>query len=154
MRSDLSNLQAVPINYKSDNANIMANKLYVGNLSFSVTEHELTDLFSQYGAVADVKLILDQATGRSRGFGFVTMSTDAEAATAAEAQNGQPFQGRNLTVNEARPQGDRPSGGGGGGYRGGGGGGGKFSGDRKPFGERRGGGGDRGGYGGDRRRRD
>lgn len=145
----------------------MSNKLYVGNLPFTATEHELTDLFSPFGAVADVKLILDHATGRSRGFAFVTMSTDDEAEGAARGLHGKPYQGRNLTVNEARPQSNRSGGGGGGGgnfrggprsdsaprgeggYRGGGGGGGshrggggggKFQRDRKPFSDRRGGG--------------
>ena len=91
-------------------------KLYVGNLSFNTTENDLEDLFAQYGSVTDVALMTDHATGRSRGFAFVTMGSPAEGAAAIEATHGKAFAGRNLTVNEARPREDRgPRGGGGGG---------------------------------------
>ena len=91
-------------------------KLYVGNLSFNTTENDLEDLFSQYGTVTDVALMTDHATGRSRGFAFVTMGSPAEGSAAIEATHGKAFAGRNLTVNEARPREDRgPRGGGGGG---------------------------------------
>lgn len=117
----------------------MQNKLFVGNLSFEVTENELQDLFSQHGTVTEANLMLDRATGRSRGFAFVTMATDEAAAAAIGALNGFQVKGRALTVNVARPREERPAGGGGGfrGGRGGGEGGGR-GGDR---------GGDRGGYG-------
>ena len=101
--------------------NNMGNKLYVGNLSFNSTENDLRDLFAQAGTVSDVALMQDKFTGKSRGFAFVTMSTDAEAGAAANQFNGHNLDGRPLTVNEAKPREDRPSGGGGG-YRGGGGG--------------------------------
>jgi RNA recognition motif-containing protein len=102
-------------------------KLYVGNLPFSATEAEITAKFSQVGTVESAKLITDRDTGRSKGFGFVEMSTDAEAQAAIDKLNGQDYQGRPMTVNEARPQQRRsgPGGGGGGGGRGGGGGGGR-----------------------------
>ena len=116
----------------------MGKKLYVGNLSFSSTESSINDLFSQYGTVESCQLITDRDTGRSKGFGFVQMSTDEEAEGAISALNGQELEGRALTVNEARPQAPRSGGGGGGGYRSSGGGGG-FGGGR---------GGDRGGFGG------
>ena len=121
-------------------------KLYVGNLPFSMTENDLTDLFAQAGNVARVQMINDRVTGRPRGFGFVEMGTAEEALAAIAKFHGQEINGRALTVNEARPM-EQREGGGGGGYRGGGGGGG---------GERRsgGGGGDRrGGDRGDRGRR-
>ena len=104
----------------------MGNKLYVGNLSFNTTENDLRDLFAQAGTVSDVVLMQDKFTGKSRGFGFVTMSTDAEAESAANQFNGKQLDGRPLTVNEAKPREERPAGGGGGfrGGRGGGGGGG------------------------------
>jgi len=104
----------------------MSNKLFVGNLSFDATENELQDLFAQHGAVTEVNLMVDRVTQKPRGFGFVTMETKEAADAAIRALNGKEFHGRALTVNEARPQGDRPrgGGGGGGGYRGGGGGGG------------------------------
>lgn len=122
----------------------MGKKLYVGNLAFSSTEGALQDLFSQYGTVESCQLITDRDTGRSKGFGFVQMSTDEEAEGAISALNGQEYEGRALTVNEARPQAPR-SGGGGGGFRsGGGGGGGGFGGGGG------GRGGDRGGFGGGR----
>ena len=79
-------------------------KLYVGNLSFETTENDLQDLFEQHGEVREVRLMTDRATGRSRGFAFVTMSDDAHAALAMEALNGQDLQGRSLTVSEARPR--------------------------------------------------
>jgi len=94
-------------------------KLYVGNLSFNSTENDLEDLFSQYGTVSEVALMTDHATGRSRGFAFVTMGSAAEGNAAIEATNGKQVGGRALTVNEARPREDRgPRGGGGGGGRG------------------------------------
>jgi RNA recognition motif-containing protein len=106
----------------------MGNKLYVGNLAFSATENDLMDLFAQYGAVTDANLIMDRATQRPRGFAFVTMANDEDAAKAAQELNGSQFQGRPLTVNEARPPEPRfgGGGGGGGGRPGGGGGGRKF----------------------------
>jgi RNA recognition motif-containing protein len=129
----------------------MNNKLFVGNLSFNVTENELQDTFAQYGTVLEANLMTDRMTGRPRGFGFVTMSTEEEAQKAVEALNGSTLDNRALTVNVARPREERPgggggggprrSGGGGGGYGGGGGGGGRDRGGR-------GGGGDRGGRGG------
>ena len=100
-------------------------RLYVGNLSFKTTEGGLQDAFSRYGTVTDVKIMQDRETGRSRGFGFVTMASAPEGEAAASGMNGKELDGRNLTVNEARPREDRPQGGGGGGrsYGGGGGGG-------------------------------
>ena len=130
----------------------MNRKLFVGNLSFSTEESTLQDLFSQAGPVESVRVMRDQATGRSRGFGFVEMSSGAEEAV--QALNGAEIGGRRLTVNEAQPREQRPrSGGGGGGGRGGygGGGGGYGGGGGGGYGGgggRRGGGG--GGYGGDR----
>ena len=122
----------------------MGNKLYVGNLSFNTTETDLQDLFAGAGTVQEVMLIQDKFTGKSRGFAFVTMSSDEEATKAVNEFNGKTVDGRALTVNEARPREDRPAGGGGGGrgFGGGGGGGGGRSG---------GGGGGGGGRGGDRR---
>jgi cold-inducible RNA-binding protein len=83
-------------------------KLYVGNLSFETTENDLQDLFEQHGAVTEVALINDRATGRSRGFGFVTMADATAAKAAVEAFNGKEVQGRTLTVNEAREREARP----------------------------------------------
>ena len=105
-------------------------KLYVGNLSFDTIENDLQDLFEQFGKVTEVGLVTDRATGRSRGFAFVTMGSAAEGQAAIDALEGKEFGGRKLTVNEARPREERPrSGGGGGGggrsYGGGGGGGGR-----------------------------
>jgi len=97
----------------------MGKKLYVGNLSYSVTSESLSQLFSAHGKVMTADVIMDRETGRSKGFGFVEMSTDAEAAAAIEATNGQDLDGRALTVNEARPQAPRVGGGGGGGFGGG-----------------------------------
>ncbi|HEV7375813.1 MAG TPA: RNA-binding protein [Pyrinomonadaceae bacterium] len=124
----------------------MATKLYVGNLSFKTTGDDLREYFSQAGEVESASIIEDRETGRSRGFGFVEMATAEGAAAAIEQFNGKDLNGRNLTVNEARPKTDRGGGGGGGrgGYSGGGGGRGG-GGDRGGYG---GGGGDRGGYGG------
>jgi cold-inducible RNA-binding protein len=102
----------------------MGRKLFVGNLSFSVGETELRQLFEQKGGVDSATVMRDLDTGRSRGFGFVEMSTDEEAQKAITELNEFSVEGRNLTVNEARPKQERrPGGGGGGGNRGGGGGG-------------------------------
>src|SRR5882757_91811 len=107
----------------------MSTKLFVGNLSFNTTENDLQDAFAAHGTVVEANLMMDRATGRPRGFGFVTMSTEEEAQKAIEALNGATVDGRNLTVNIARPREERPGGGGGGGgrreYGGGGGGGGR-----------------------------
>lgn len=96
----------------------MDNKLFVGNLSFNTTENDLQDTFAVHGTVVEANLMVDRASGRPRGFGFVTMSTPEEAQKAIEALNGASLNGRNLTVNVARPKEER-GGGGGGGYRGG-----------------------------------
>jgi len=98
----------------------MSAKLFVGNLSFNTTENELHDAFSAHGTVIEANLLMDRATGRPRGFGFVTMSTPEEAQKAIEALHGKELGGRALTVNIARPREERP-GGGRGGYGGGGG---------------------------------
>jgi len=124
----------------------MGNKLYVGNLSFNATETDLQDYFAQAGAVTEVMLVQDKFTGKSRGFAFVTMASDAEAANAITMFHGKSMDGRPLTVNEARPREDRPPGGGGG-YGGGRGGGGGGGGGRGGYGGG-GGGGGRGGGGG------
>lgn len=102
----------------------MGTKLYVGNLSFQTMENDLQELFSQAGTVASCSLITDKFTGRSRGFAFVEMSTEEEAQKAIAEFNGKPVDGRELTVNEAKPREDRPRRdfGGGGGYGGDGGG--------------------------------
>ena len=92
-------------------------KIYVGNFAFSLTEAELRSMFEPYGKVESATLVTDRDTGRSRGFGFVEMSEDAEAASAIGALNGRDSGGRPLTVNEARPKTDRPSRGGPGGRR-------------------------------------
>src|SRR5512136_2344827 len=102
----------------------MSAKLFVGNLSFNITENDLQDAFAVHGTVLEANLMMDRSTGRPRGFGFVTMSTPEEAQKAIEAMNGKQLGGRALTVNIARPREERPSGGGGGGRRGGYGGGG------------------------------
>jgi RNA recognition motif-containing protein len=112
----------------------MAKKLYVGNLSYDTNDSELQQMFSAYGAVQSAQIVMDRDTGRSKGFGFVEMSSDQEAQAAINGLNGKEAGGRSLTVNEARPREDR--GGSRGGYGGGSGGG------------RSGGG--RGGYGGGR----
>lgn len=98
----------------------MGKKLYVGNLPFSATEEDLRSLFAQAGAVGEVTVITDRDTGRSKGFGFVEMATDQEAQDAIKRFNGYSMNNRSLTVNEARPREERPSGryGGGGGQRG------------------------------------
>ena len=141
----------------------MGNKLYVGNLAYSVRDESLHQAFSQFGTVTSAKVMMDRDTGRSKGFGFVEMGSDAEAQAAINGMNGQPLEGRAIVVNEARPREERPGGfGGGGGSRGGfgggggagGGGGGRSpygggggGGGRSPYGGG-GGGGGRGGYGG------
>ncbi|MBL8327167.1 MAG: RNA-binding protein [Rubrivivax sp.] len=121
----------------------MGNKLYVGNLAYSVRDESLQAAFAQFGTVTSAKVMMDRETGRSKGFGFVEMGTEAEAKAAINGMNGQALEGRAVVVNEARPREDRPGGGGGGGYGGGsrggyGGGGGGYG----------GGGGGGGGYGG------
>jgi RNA recognition motif-containing protein len=137
----------------------MGNKLYVGNLAYSVRDESLQSAFGQFGTVTSAKVMMDRETGRSKGFGFVEMGSDAEAQAAINGMNGQPLEGRPIVVNEARPREERPGGfggggggrsggggGGGGGYGGGGGGGG-----RSPYGGGgggRSGGGGGGGYGG------
>lgn len=131
----------------------MGNRLYVGNVPFAATNESLTDYFSRAGAVTDVHIMMDKLTGRPRGFAFVTMAVDADAQKAIATLHGQPFEGRTLSVTEARPREERAPGGprrdfssnGGGAERrpfapGGGGGGGGGSSDRRP-----------GGGGGDRR---
>jgi cold-inducible RNA-binding protein len=90
----------------------MNNKLFVGNLSFNTTENDLQDAFAAHGTVTETNLMMDRATNRPRGFGFVTMSTPEEAQKAIEAMNGKELDGRALTVNIARPREERPSGGG------------------------------------------
>ena len=92
----------------------MSMKLYVGNLPFSISEDGLNSLFTQFGSVSSATVIIDRATGRSKGFGFVEMSSETDAANAIQTLNGKPYEGRNLTVSEAR----RPSRDGGDGYRG------------------------------------
>ena len=131
----------------------MGNKLYVGNLPYSVRDSDLEQAFSQFGAVTSAKVMMERDTGRSKGFGFVELGSDAEAQAAISGMNGQPLGGRSVVVNEARPMESRPprsggyGGGGGGGYGGGGGGGGYGGGGG---GGRREGGGGGGGYGGGR----
>jgi cold-inducible RNA-binding protein len=126
----------------------MGNKLYVGNLPYSVRDEDLQQSFGQFGAVTSAKVMMERDTGRSKGFGFVEMGSDAEAQAAIAGMNGQPLGGRSVVVNEARPMEARPprtgggfGGGGGGGYGGGGGGGGYGGG-----GGRSGGGGSDGGF--------
>ena len=105
----------------------MSKKLYVGNLSFDVTDVQLRGMFEAFGTVQSAQIIMDRETGRSKGFGFVEMGNDKEATAAIDGLNGQQSGGRSLTVNEARPKEDRPrSGGGGGGGRGGYGGGNRY----------------------------
>jgi RNA recognition motif-containing protein len=111
----------------------VGNKLYVGNLAYSVRDEDLQRQFAEFGTVTSAKVMMDRDSGRSKGFGFVEMASDAEAQAAIRGLNGQSVDGRALAVNEARPKEDRPSGFGGGGRRGGGG---------------YGGGGGGGGYGG------
>ena len=153
----------------------MGNKLYVGNLPYSVRDSDLEQAFGQFGAVTSAKVMMERDTGRSKGFGFVEMGSDAEAQAAINGMNGQPLGGRSIVVNEARPMEPLPPrsggfggggggrsggfGGGGGGYGGGREGGGGYGGGgrgdggggfRSPYGSgsRNGGGGGRGGYGG------
>lgn len=143
----------------------MGNKLYVGNLPYSVRDQDLEQTFGQFGTVTSAKVMMERDTGRSKGFGFVEMGSDAEAQAAINGMHGQPLGGRAIVVNEARPMEPRPprsggggfGGGGGGGYGGGrgagGGGGGRGEGGfRSPYGSGPrgggGGGGGRGGYGG------
>ena len=130
----------------------MGNKLYVGNLPYSVRDSDLEQAFGEFGTVTSAKVMMERDTGRSKGFGFVEMSSDPEAQAAINGMNGQPLGGRAITVNEARPMEARPPrtggfGGGGGGFgggdRSGGGGGGGYGG-----GGGRSGGGGGGGYGG------
>ena len=125
----------------------MGTKLYVGNLSFNTTENDLQDLFATVGPVQEVLLMQDRVTGKSRGFGFVTMTNEQDAQNAVSQFHGKSVEGRALTVNEARPREER-SGGGGGGRSYGGGGGGGYSGGGGYGGGGGGRGGDRGGYGG------
>jgi len=127
----------------------VGNKLYVGNLSYNIRDDDLNQAFAQYGSVNSAKVMMDRDTGRSKGFGFVEMGSDAEAQAAINAMNGVPLDGRAIVVNEARPREERPGGfGGGGGSRGGfgGGGGGGRSGGGGGYGG--GGSGGGGGYGG------
>ena len=129
----------------------MGNKLYVGNLSYNVRDEDLQQAFAQYGGVSSAKVMMDRDTGRSKGFGFVEMSSDAEAQAAINGMNGQALDGRAIVVNEARPREERPGGfgGGGGGGRPPGGGGGFGGGGRSGGGGGGfGGGGGGGGYGG------
>jgi hypothetical protein len=136
----------------------MGNKLYVGNLPYSVRDSDLEQSFGQFGTVTSAKVMMERDTGRSKGFGFVEMGSDAEAQAAVEGMNGAPLGGRSLVVNEARPMEARPPRTGGGGYGGGGGGGGYGGGGREgggggfrsPYGGggREGGGGGRSGGGG------
>lgn len=112
----------------------MGKRIYVGNLAYGVNDADLTTMFEAHGTVVSAQVLMDRDTGRSKGFGFVEMKTDQEAAAAIQALNGKEHDGRALTVNEARPREERGGGGGRGGYGGGGGGG----------------GGGRGGYGGGR----
>jgi len=131
----------------------VGNKLYVGNLAYSVRDQDLQDAFAEFGAVSSAKVMMDRETGRSKGFGFVEMGSDAEAQAAINGLNGQPVAGRAIVVNEARPREERPAGfrspygGSGGGREGGGGYGGGRSGGGGYGGGREGGG---GGYGGGR----
>jgi hypothetical protein len=145
----------------------MGNKLYVGNLPYQMRDSDLEQAFGQFGSVTSAKVMMERETGRSKGFGFVEMGSDAEAQAAINGMNGQPLGGRSVVVNEARPMEQRPrtggygggaggggGGGGGGGRRDGGGGGyggrggGQDGGFRSPYGAgpRGGGGGGRGGY--------
>ena len=137
----------------------MGNKLYVGNLPYSVRDADLEQAFAEFGSVTSAKVMMERDTGRSKGFGFVEMGSDDEAQAAINGMNGQSLGGRNVVVNEARPMESRPprsggyGGGGGGSYGGGGGGGGGYGGGGGGGygGGRREGGGGGGGYGGGRR---
>ena len=125
----------------------MGNKLYVGNLAYSVRDESLQEAFGQFGAVTSAKVMMDRETGRSKGFGFVEMSSPAEATAAMNAMNGQPLEGRAIVVNEARPREERPGGFGGGGGGGGRSGGGGYGGGGSGGGGGAGGGGGRSPYG-------
>jgi len=127
----------------------MGNKLYVGNLPYSVRDGDLEQSFGQFGSVTSAKVMMERDTGRSKGFGFVEMGSDAEAQAAINGMNGQPLGGRSLVVNEARPMEPRPPRSGGGGYGGGGGGYGGGGGRDGGGGGYGGGGGRREGGGGD-----
>ena len=127
----------------------MGNKLYVGNLPYTVRDEDLQQSFGQFGAVTSAKVMMERETGRSKGFGFVEMGNDAEAQAAIAGMNGQPLGGRSVVVNEARPMEARPPRSGGGGFGGGGGGGYGGGGDRSGGGGYGGGGGRSGGGGGD-----
>ena len=122
----------------------MGNKLYVGNLPYSVRDEDLQQSFGQFGSVTSAKVMMERDTGRSKGFGFVEMGSDAEAQAAINGMNGQPLGGRSVVVNEARPMEARPPRSGG--FGGGGGGGGRSGGGGGYGGGGSGGGG--GGYGG------
>ncbi len=126
----------------------MGNKLYVGNLAYGVRDEDLQQAFAPFGSVTSAKVMMDRDTGRSKGFGFVEMGTDAEAQAAINGMNGQALDGRAIVVNEARPREERPGGFGGGGGRSGGGGG--YGGGGGGYGGGGGGrsGGGGGGYGG------
>lgn len=134
----------------------MGNKLYVGNLPYTVRDEDLQQAFGAFGSVNSAKVMMERDTGRSKGFGFVEMGSDAEAQSAIEGMNGQSLGGRSLVVNEARPMEARPPRSGGGGFGGGRSGGGGFGGGgsdggfRSPYGgggrREGGGGGGRGGY--------
>ena len=132
----------------------MGNKLYVGNLPYSVRDEDLQQSFGQFGAVTSAKVMMERDTGRSKGFGFVEMGSDSEAQAAITGMNGQPLGGRSVVVTEARPMEARPprtgggfgGGGGGGGYGGGAGGGGGGYGGGAGGGGRSGGGGGDGGF--------
>ena len=126
----------------------MGNKLYVGNLAYSVRDDDLQQAFAQFGTVSSAKVMMDRDTGRSKGFGFVEMGSDAEAQSAINGMNGQALDGRALVVNEARPREERPGGFGGGGGGGGRSGGGGFGGSSGGGGGYGGGGGGRSGGGG------
>lgn len=128
----------------------MGNKLYVGNLAYSVRDESLHEAFAQFGSVTSAKVMMDRDTGRSKGFGFVEMGSDAEAQTAINGMNGQDLDGRAVVVNEARPREERPGGFGGGRSGGGGFGGGRSGGGGFGGGGGYGGGGGGGGYGGGR----
>jgi cold-inducible RNA-binding protein len=129
----------------------MGNKLYVGNLAYSIRDDDLQQAFSQFGTVSSAKVMMERDTGRSKGFGFVEMGSDAEAQAAISGMNGQALSGRSIVVNEARPMEPRPprtGGGYGGGGYGGGGGGGGYGGGRREGGSGGGYGGSAGGEGG------
>jgi cold-inducible RNA-binding protein len=124
----------------------MGNKLYVGNLPYSFRDEDLQQAFAAHGTVSSAKVMMERDTGRSKGFGFVEMGSDAEAQAAISGMNGQQYGGRGLVVNEARPMEPRAPRSGGGGFGGGGGGG--YGGGAGGGGGSRSGGGGGGGYGG------